>query len=296
MTIPTINFADSNDQARRAALETALADTGFMAIRNIGITTGQVSNLFREGRDFFGLQDSTKQQYGYRSATDNFGYQAVGMESLDPNMPADLKETFTVRNPPSRLESHWPSSAFRHQILSFYQACLTSAQLLQRDIAAILGLPEAFFSERITGENVTLRFLHYPCLEAREDGQLGAGAHTDYGLLTFLFQDQVGGLEVQDRHSGDWIPVPPEAGSIVVNTGDMMERWTNGRFASTLHRVQPRNDASDRYSIALFFDPDDEVSVECLPSCMGPDNPARYPPTTAGEHLLSKLRASHRAT
>ena len=116
-----------------------------------------------------------------------------------------------------------------------------------------------------------------------KEGQLGAGAHTDYGMLTLLFQDKIGGLQVFDK--GVWLDVDPIEDTIVVNTGDLMERWTNGRFKSTLHRVQPRIGASPRSSIAVFVDPDTDTPVEVLASCIDEDHPARFEPITAGEHI-----------
>ena len=293
MQIPTISFA-SRDATRLANLEAALADTGFMLLSDTGIEVAQISAVFEASRSFFQCSDEFKQRFRYHGATDNFGYQSVGMESLDPDRPPDLKEALTVRNPSARRDADWPSAGLRDLILDFYQRCLVVAHKLQGDTATVLDLPRDYFHSRITGENVTLRLLHYPPLAARESGQLGAGAHTDYGLQTLLFQDQVGGLEVLGQQSDTWIPVAPRAGEIVVNTGDLMERWTNGRFRSTCHRVQPQTGTGDRYSLALFLDPDDTVEVSCLPSCVSARNPARYPPTTAGEHILAKLRASHR--
>ncbi len=292
MHIPTISFA-SAEAERRASLEAALADTGFISLSDTGIEVAQLSAIFEASRSFFQCSDEFKQRFRYHSAADNFGYQSVGMESLNPDRPPDLKETFTVRNPLARRGEHWPSAGLRDLLLDFYQRCLVVAQKLQGDIATVLDVPRDYFHSRVSGENVTLRLLHYPPLAARESGQLGAGAHTDYGLLTFLFQDQVGGLEVLGQQSDTWIPVVPRTGEIVVNTGDLMERWTNGRFRSTCHRVQARAGTGDRYSLALFLDPDDAVEVSCLPSCVSAQNPARYPPKTAGEHILAKLRASH---
>ena len=293
MQIPTISLA-SRDAERLVNLEAALKDTGFMSLSDTGIEAAQVSAVFEVSRSFFQCSDAFKQRFRYHSAADNFGYQSVGMESLDPSRPSDLKEALTVRNPQAHRDKHWPSARLRDLILDFYQRCMVVAQKLQGDTATLLDVPRDYFHSRITGENVTLRLLHYPPLAARESGQLGAGAHTDYGLLTLLFQDQVGGLEVLGRQSDTWIPIAPRADEILVNTGDLMERWTNGRFPSTCHRVQPQTGTGDRYSLALFLDPDDAVEVSCLPSCVSARNPARYPPTTAGEHILAKLQASHR--
>ena len=125
-----------------------------------------------------------------------------------------------------------------------------------------------------------------------ENEQLGAGAHTDYGMITLLFQHGVAGLEVQDSE-GHWHEVEPESDAIVINTGDLMERWTNGRYRSTPHRVQPKIGAEDRYSIAMFVDPDTETPVKVLESCLSPGESPRYPEVTAGEHIQERIRASH---
>lgn len=175
----------------------------------------------------------------------------------------------------------------------FFVAAFAAARGLLRLVAQSLALPAEFFSERHKGENVTLRFLHYPAdLSSRVESQLGAGAHTDYGSVTLLFQDDVGGLELRGA-SGEWRSAPPVPGAVIVNAGDLMERWTNGHFRSTLHRVRRVTGGRDRYSIALFVDPDSDVLVECVPSCQGAANPPRFEPITAGEHVRQKIAATH---
>jgi isopenicillin N synthase-like dioxygenase len=134
--------------------------------------------------------------------------------------------------------------------------------------------------------------LHYPAgTPAASPAQLGAGAHTDYGSITLLHQDEVGGLEVRGA-DGHWHPAPAVPGALLVNTGDLMQRWTNDHFRSTVHRVRPIGGLTDRYSIAFFVDPDSDVRVECIEGCKTEDRPARYPTITAGEHIQAKIAAS----
>jgi isopenicillin N synthase-like dioxygenase len=136
----------------------------------------------------------------------------------------------------------------------------------------------------------TTRLLHYPPQPAQAlPGQIGCGAHTDWGALTLLTQDDAGGLQV--RSQGRWLDVPPLPGAYVVNVGDMMQRWTNDRWTSTLHRVINRHGARDRWSIAYFFDLDAEASYRAAAQlCQLTANPARHDPVTAGEHLAEMYR------
>jgi isopenicillin N synthase-like dioxygenase len=139
-----------------------------------------------------------------------------------------------------------------------------------------------------------LRLLRYPPnprAAAMTDGQLGCGAHSDYGYLTILAQDEVGGLQVQNR-AGKWIDARPVPGAYVCNIGDMMAQWTNDRFAATQHRVISSPDR-ERYSIPFFFHPDFDTEVACLPSCQSADNPPRYAPTTTGAHILQRLQEAY---
>lgn len=158
--------------------------------------------------------------------------------------------------------------------------------------ARALGLPPGFFSGKIDQCPNALRAINYP---ARDDdplpGQLRAGAHTDYGTLTILRQDAVGGLEVQDRE-GDWVGVESVPDAFVINIGDLMARWTNDRWRSTLHRVVDPPDAAARrarrQSMPYFQNANWSAEICCLLSGEAP----RYEPVLAGPHLMNKFRKS----
>ncbi|WP_439101062.1 isopenicillin N synthase family dioxygenase [Congregibacter sp.] len=279
-------------------IDRALRDVGFMAVHNLGVTPERIREVFDTARRFFQSPEEEKLRCAYAEASENFGYQSLGQESLDPSSPADLKETFTMRNLLSSKVAveRWPDNDFRESVSTFFDDALAAAQRLQRLLALALKVSPEFFVERHNGENISLRLLYYPPVMASEidPEQMGAGAHTDYGMLTLLFQDAVGGLQVQSE-TGSWHDVPPRPDAIVINSGDLLERWSNGRYRSTCHRVLPREQGVERYSIALFVDPDSDTRVEVLPSCIPEGAAALYPPVTAGEHVQAKIEATHGA-
>ncbi|GGF72324.1 isopenicillin N synthase family dioxygenase [Alteromonas lipolytica] len=302
MYIPVIDFAGYKDdelsvkQALAKQIHEALHVHGFMAIKNIGISSAEVARIFAVSQAFFALPEAQKLRSAYLGAQYNFGFQAVCDENLDPSKPGDIKETITLRfNQHDRANRFpWPSAEFRQDAQYFYQLCLNATFRLMRVLSCALSLPDDYFIKVHSDENISLRLLHYPAVaqDTVMDQQLGCGAHTDYGLVTLLFQDNAGGLEIQDRN-GQWHDVEPMADTIIINTGDLMERWSNGIYRSTPHRVRPQTQAKDRYSIAFFVDPASETVIETLPSCISEDNPNRYGPITAGEHLQERLAATH---
>ncbi|MEM1260948.1 MAG: 2OG-Fe(II) oxygenase family protein [Pseudomonadota bacterium] len=303
-SVPLIDFSaydPDNSQIMAglaAAVDHALSTSGFMAVQNIGISRSELQQVFADSRAFFNADDSTKRRSAYQSAAENFGYQGMAEESLDPSAPADLKETFTMRNVLARApdDSRWPSTDFQARMRRFYANCLDAAFRLQRVLATALKLPADFFVDCHSGENVTLRLLHYPSVRKKDvaDRQLGAGAHTDYGLLTLLFQDGTRGLEIKAADE-TWQALDADPNTILINSGDLLERWTNGRYRSTLHRVAPQVECAERQSIAMFVDPDSATEVAVLASCLGPDESPRYPPTSAAEHLQARIEATHKA-
>ncbi|MBD2387667.1 isopenicillin N synthase family dioxygenase [Cylindrospermum sp. FACHB-282] len=301
VAIPVINLAafSNGDLATRQTvikqIYQACHEIGFMYLQNPGIYPDLVEQAFTQSKSFFNLPLELKQQQAWSDEFSNIGYVGIERERLEPNKPGDLKEA-------SNLDK--AKSAQNPEILAFYDACTQLANRVLEGFALALELPADFFVTRHNQQNHTLRLLHYPPLQTSpKPGQVRAGEHSDYGSITLLFQDDIGGLEVQTA-LGDWIPAPAIPGTVVVNTGDLMQRWTNHVFCSTKHRVILPSDSRvkrSRYSVAFFCHPNNDTEIACLESCQkeGCLMTSRvtsipiYPPILAGEYLLSRLRATY---
>jgi isopenicillin N synthase-like dioxygenase len=296
--IPMIDFApflygDKEEQHHVATqIYNACHDIGFMYLSNHGIPQHLIDELFLQAKLFFDLPCDIKEKVA-RSVNTNCGYIGFEKERLNPSKPGDLKEAFNAG-----LKTVWlpEYDRFRDAVSEFYQLSTTVvAPNVLRAFAIALQLPTNFFDDK-HGENYFLRILHYPGVTAEPSaGQLRAGEHTDYGSITLLLQDQVDGLEVRTRQ-GEWIAAPPIPGTVVVNVGDAMQRWTNDVLKSTPHRVVlPSAEfmSKSRYSVALFCDPNSEVELTCLESCQTRDRPSRYAPILAGDYLASRLSATY---
>ncbi len=300
MSIPLIDlskFQTSNKANQKTVAKQiyqACHEIGFMYIQNsaISIETAQIFNL---SKSFFNSPLAVKQQFDWSNHFSNTGYVGLGREHLNPNDIGDLKEAFNIGNPELISSLSSPSLANNPVTIAFYNACVELSNILLQAFALALEMPEEFFTSRHIHRNHTLRLLHYPPLQTSpHPGQMRAGEHCDYGSLTLLFQDGVEGLEVQTAHK-EWIGVPSIPGTVVVNIGDLMQRWTNEIFCSTKHRVIIPNDErinQSRYSIAFFCHPNDNIEIACLESCSQQKSPI-YPPILAGEYLINRLKATY---
>ena len=313
LNIPVIDFAPfvadapvGKEQVAKAIYH-ACHDVGFLYLKNHGIPQDAIDQAFEQSRQFFDLPMAEKQKIAWSSGASNRGYVGIERERLDETKPGDLKEAFNLgkevspqqaAEQPKLVLNRWPEGQddFRQTITDFFNLCATGAARVFRAFAIALQMPETYILDKHQAQNYTLRLLHYPPLGVPpKPGQIRAGAHSDYGTLTLLFQDDVGGLEVKTL-GDDWIPAPSLPGTILINTGDLTERWSNDVFRSTKHRValpQGEKAMGDRYSIAFFCQPDSEAEIVCFPTCQSDENPPKYPPVKSGEYLLSRLQATY---
>ncbi|MCG6541865.1 2OG-Fe(II) oxygenase [Pseudomonas sp. KSR10] len=286
-------------------IDAACRDWGFFYIRNHPIDAARICELKARAQSFFALPEAEKLAIDITKSRHHRGYGAIATEQLDPSKPSDLKETFdmgfhmpadhpeVLAGKPLRGPNRHPAiDGWESLFEQHYQDMHALACTLLRAIATALGIDRDFFDQRFVEPISVFRMIHYPPRQsATAPEQQGAGAHTDYGCITLLYQDQAGGLQVQNVH-GEWIDAPPIEGTYVVNIGDMMARWSNDRYKSTPHRViSPLG--VDRYSMPFFAEPNPDTVISCLPGCQGPGNPPRYPDTTCSAYMLSRFAETY---
>ena len=320
--IPAIDIApfltgDPKGKAQVVAQVASAAETiGFIVLSGHGIPQSLIEKAFEQGFQFFDLPDEKKADWHPFGPAKQRGYHGMATRGLSATLgkdaPKDLRESLFLgpiddhaaafAHIPDAANAYAPNilpdtpAGFDVTLVDLYRAFEKLAANLLRIFAVAARMPENHFTPMIQKHFSIMSTHHYPALqEPPLPGQLRTGAHTDYGALTILAMTGAnGGLEVQ--RNGGWMPVSPPKGALVVNLGDMMQRWTNSRWVSTMHRVMtPENlhDAmSRRISIGYFMHPDYDARIECLPSCEG--DGAKFPPITAGNHIRQKIDASHK--
>jgi isopenicillin N synthase-like dioxygenase len=303
---PLVRGSAEEAQAVAKALGQACRDVGFFYISGHGVPTALMERVFETSAAFFTGPASVREAVSFSGPGGNRGYIRLGGETLDPGKPPDVKEAFNIglelppddpemlARAPFRAANLWPDMpGFRDTMLDYFNRVWRLGRDLHRGFALDLGLAPDYFESRLDRPNATLRLLHYPqSTTPPSEGQLGAGVHTDYGNVTLLATDEVGGLMVQDR-SGRWLDAPVIANTFVCNIGDCLMRWSNDVYVSTPHKVV--NPGKDRYSVAFFLDPNPDAVVACLPTCVSADRPAKYAPITSAEFLRSRLEPTYAA-
>jgi isopenicillin N synthase-like dioxygenase len=303
-SLPVIDMREE-PEALANAIGEAARGVGFFYVTGHGVDPALIDAVFAGSRQFFGLPTETKEKQSIRRSPHNRGYVGIKGESLDPTKAPDLKEAFNVgldlaetdprvlRGEPFRGVNLWPEiDGWRETMLAYFDAVWAVGRRLHGGIARDLKLDPLYFEDKLDQPMATLRLLHYPPQPANATaGQIGAGEHTDYGDITLLLTDEVGGLEVK-RRDGGWIPAPFVPNAFICNIGDCLMRWTNDVYVSTPHRVVNRG-GRERYSVAFFLDPNPDATVACLPTCISRDRPARYPPILGADYLRARLDATY---
>lgn len=301
-----------DDAARRAVarvIDRACRTSGFFAIAGHGIDQAIVQRVLDLSEEFFTLPAATKEQVrADRGDTTlrglRFSHAQAGGSVAEGSRPPDLCELYTMNRfgepgadttgmgdlaerwtKPNR----WPDVAgFEEAWLELYGELDELSADLMRLCALALDLPEDHFDPYIDRHVTNLCANYYmPITEAPPPGSFRKGPHSDAGTITILYQDEVGGLEVQNR-DGEWVPVRPVAGTFQINLGRLFEIWTNDRWVSTPHRIKvpaPEHWSQHRISLPFFHHPNWDAVIECLPSCQGPDDPPRHEPVRSGEFL-----------
>ncbi|KAJ6628904.1 hypothetical protein B0H10DRAFT_1777629 [Mycena sp. CBHHK59/15] len=323
--IPLIDFsrfqaASSPSEKKSTANEivSAFKESGFIYLSGHGIPARSCSFGFTRYAEFFRMPMDVKEKLAWEDPRSNRGYVQIGRErvtqatdvdeiaALREKAP-DFKETMEIgRDWDSAWQNQWPQErdapAFKHTMLDFFQRCHELHVHVMRSIAIGLELEESFFDEKSNDQCHNLRLLSYPPIKRSlldDVGQARAGAHSDYGTLTLLFQDSVGGLEARNPHTGVFIPATPIPGTIVVNVGDLLARWSNDVLRSTLHHVvapagKPVNAheaiTPARQSIAFFCNPNFSTEISCLPNC---GKEAKYPPINTEAYIVGRLTATY---
>ncbi|KAI1330449.1 thymine dioxygenase [Xylariaceae sp. FL0255] len=328
LVIPLIDFSlflNGTQEQRKEAADAILhgfQTAGFIYLKGLPITPEYRKHVFETSAKYFRLPVETKMSHCWTTPEANRGYSAPGREKTTSltdidaikelrDAAPDLKESLEIgREGEPDHPNHWPEESgagnelagFKDTMLEFHDRCAALHTEVMRAIAVGLGIDEKWFDEFTDVGDNTLRLLHYP--EVRKDvfavnlGQVRAGAHSDYGSITLLFQDARGGLQVQSP-TGAFIDATPIENTCVVNAGDLLARWSNDSIKSTIHRVvePPAKGEGDvypaRYSIAYFCNPNFKSHIEAIPGTYASEADRKYAGINSGDYLVQRLTATY---
>lgn len=290
---------------------------GFIYLKNHPIPIDVVEETFKSSAKFFTRNQEEKDSLGWTTPESNRGYVAHGrekvsnltdkadVEALKAQVP-DLKESYEIgrENEPGH-PNNWPTidqeaTTFKHTMVEFFDKCKQLHMQVMQAIAVGMDIDETYFDSYTDAGDNTLRLLHYPGVKRevfqKNKEQVRAGEHTDYGSITLLFQDDRGGLQVKSP-KGTFVNATPIPGTIVVNAGDLLARWSNDTIKSTLHRVveppQTMNKYPARYSIAYFCNPNFASFIDAIPGTYSGEGDKKYSGINSGQYLVQRLAATY---
>jgi isopenicillin N synthase-like dioxygenase len=312
--VPSLDLEEfvSGDMKTKKAfvkkLGEAFQNIGFVAIKDHGLDQALQDSLYQAIQDFFALDADTKSKYERPKIGFQRGYTGKGKEHAKGRNTGDLKEFYHVGQDLAQIDESdpvkkdypdnvWPEEvpAFREISLQVFEKIETAGKIMLRAIALHLDLPEDYFDAKVEKGNSILRSIHYFPIENPDkvpEDAVRAAEHGDINLITLLMGASADGLQVL-RKDGQWIPITALPDQLVVNVGDMLERLTNNKLKSTIHRVvnPPKEKMnSSRYSIPFFMHPRSEMDLTCLENCIDKENPKRFEDSTAGEFLEERLK------
>ena len=312
--LPVIDMAPmaSADPAERrrvaAALRAACLANGFFYAAGTGVSAEAMRDILGAAEEFFTLPEATKLAVSKDKSPCGRGYEMLRGQRLEAGAQADLKEGFMMGTDlssddprvkagwPQHGANHWPQGMtdWRKRVEAYHAAMVGLAGTIMRALALSLDVEEFYFEDCCRDAIATLRMLHYPPQPAGAGADArGAGAHTDWGAITILLQDGVGGLQVKDGDDS-WIEAPPIPGTFIINLGDLVPRWTNGLYRSTVHRVINRS-GRERYSVPFFFDGRGDYVSETIPTCLKSGEMPKFPQLSVNDHLAEMYRITRAA-
>jgi isopenicillin N synthase-like dioxygenase len=317
--IPTIDLSGlvANEPGQLARIGREIGEiystVGFAYVTNHGVSQPLIDAAFAASQQFHALPLDEKLAIEINDA--HRGYIPINTSttvtsSVDrvtrPNQSASLMVMHKVHDDDPRIvqgvylagPNQWPASLpeIKAPLMAYVASMERLGLSLVGAIEITLGAEPGSLLQHFQTPTTFLRLLHYPTSGGgsntdADDGAFGSAPHSDYGFLTLLAQDDVGGLQVRG-HENTWIDVPPVEGTFVLNTADILHRWSNGRLISTPHRVGASKGA-ERYSLPFFFDPDVRSTVAPLPSCVDAGEAPAFTPVVYGDYLMHRLRSNH---
>ncbi|SCY05105.1 Isopenicillin N synthase [Nonlabens sp. Hel1_33_55] len=305
--IPSVDLADflSDDPERKKKfideIGKAYEEIGFVALKNHFLSDELVEKLYTQVEKFFQLPVETKESYERPELGGQRGYVSFGKEHAKGKKEGDLKEFWHFGQVPSDdadLTETYPDNVKVKELPEFNDTGMEAYRMLEktgiyvlRALALHIGLQENYFDHWASNGNSILRPIHYPPITSEPDNAVRAGAHGDINLITLLMGASAPGLQVQ-RRDGEWLDAIAQEDELVINVGDMLQRHTNNKLRSTIHRVvNPPRDQwhTHRYSIPFFLHPRSDMKLDCLDECVDEDHPKQYEDITAGDFLHQRL-------
>ena len=305
--IPSVDLADflSEDPNRKQKfvneIGTSYENIGFVSLRSHFLDDALVSDLYKEVKAFFALDLAKKKQYEIEGLSGQRGYVSFGKEHAKGKKEGDLKEFWHFGQEPSedaKLTEVYPENVQVDELPNFNATGMQAYRMLEktgiyvlRALALYIGVDEFYFDHWASNGNSILRPIHYPPITKEPEGAVRAGAHGDINLITLLMGASSGGLQVL-RKDGVWIDAIPQEDELVINVGDMLERHTNNKLRSTIHRVvNPPKEQWDspRFSIPFFMHPRGDMDLSCMELCIDEQHPKSFDDIMAGDFLIQRL-------